>query len=111
MNFESNFIKLWKGYDKALPRNLDGIDQYDLFEDSSVTQIRNRFIYGLLHKWDNVNLEWTTKYGVRYGDFKFLNYQSERIGNTQCSEGWSNNQHAKYLFPNKKTRDRKMNEG
>lgn len=94
-----------------MPRNLDGIDQYDLFEDSSVTQIRDRFIYGLLHDWDDDNLEWKTTYAVRYGDYKFLNYQSELIGNTQCPEGWFNNRHAKYLFPFKKTRDARMSKG
>ncbi|CAG5080405.1 Oidioi.mRNA.OKI2018_I69.PAR.g9577.t1.cds [Oikopleura dioica] len=99
----------WAGFDKQMPRNLDGIDQYDLFENASVTKIRDRFIYGLLHNWDNNNLQWKTSYAVRYGDYKFMNYQTELIGNTQCPEGWSNNRHEKYLFPYKKKRTTMMN--
>jgi len=107
MDFFPTILR-WAGYDKPMPRNLDGIDQYDLFENEAVTRIRDRFIYGLLHEWDDDNLVWKTTYAVRYGDYKFMNYQSELIGNTQCPEGWLNSRHAKYLFPYKKTREAKM---
>jgi hypothetical protein len=110
MDFFPTILR-WAGYNKPMPRDLDGIDQYDLFENEAVTQIRDRFIYGLLHEWDDDNLAWKTTYAVRYGDYKFMNYQSELIGNTQCSEGWLNSRHAKYLFPFKKTRDARMRKG
>ncbi|CAG5103508.1 Oidioi.mRNA.OKI2018_I69.chr1.g802.t1.cds [Oikopleura dioica] len=101
-------LELSKGYNKPLPRNLDGIDQHALFENSTVTQIRDKFIYAILHEWDDENLAWKTTYAVRFGDFKFMNYQSELIGITQCPEGWSNYEHTKSLFPNPSKRQTSM---
>ena len=103
--------KLSKGYNKPLPRNLDGIDQHALFENSTVSQIRDKFIYAILHEWDDDSLAWETTYAVRFGDFKFMNYQSELIGNTQCPEGWSNNEHTKFLFPDPSKREKYMRKG
>ena len=107
MDFFPTILR-WAGYDKPMPRNLDGIDQYDLFENKTVTQIRDRFIYGLLHEWNDDKFVWKTTYAVRYGDYKFMNYQTEELGITQCSEGWKNYKHTVYHFPVKKTRESRM---
>ena len=97
------------GYRGKLKNELDGVSQKILFEkpaaDFKDDPPRDKFIYGLINHWDEMEEKWVTHYGVRYNKWKFLNFRRENFGHYKCEEGWKNDKHMKYLFPSKKSRD------
>ena len=59
----------------------------------------------MINHWDEIDENWVTHYGVRYGKWKFLNFRRENFGHYRCEEGWQNDAHFRYLFPQKKARE------
>ena len=59
----------------------------------------------MINHWDESDENWVTHYGVRYGKWKFLNFRRENFGHYRCEEGWENDAHFRYLFPQKKARE------
>lgn len=103
-------ILKWAKYPHAMPRNLDGLDQTTTFDELNPKKVRTKFIYGLVNDWDKLTESWTTQYVVRYGDWKFMNFQRAGAQTYKCSEGWKNSKHEKYLFKWKNQRKTKMAE-
>jgi len=59
---------------KKFPENLDGKSQRVTLQKSVYNPPRTKFIYGVIDAFDKTENLWKTFYTVRFGDFKYFNY-------------------------------------